>query len=72
MLDSTEKAHSEDKHIVIMGDLNYDYNVNENVLTHPIHKIEKLFSLRQLIVTPTRVTSISATILDIILTSCHE
>ena len=70
ILDTFEKAQSEEKHIEILGDMNYDYDIDDRSYTNPISKIESLFSLSQLIQTPTREVNGSSSLLDIILTSC--
>ena len=69
ILDIMEKASLDDKHIVILGDLNYDYEFNESLSTNPLHYIENLFGLTQLITDYTRVTPTSSSLLDVILSS---
>ena len=69
MLDVIEKAMSEDKEVVLLGDLNYNYQLDESLSSNPIHYIENLFGLNQLIIENTRVTKSTSTLLDVILTS---
>ena len=72
ILDMIEKASFEDKHIFILGDLNYDYTINESLCNNPLHYIENLYGLSQLITKPTRVTNKSSTLIDVILSSKPE
>ena len=69
ILDIVERAMSEDKEVVILGDLNYDYQLNESLSSNPIHYMENLFGLSQLITENTRVAKTTSTLLDVILTS---
>ena len=69
-IDTLEKAHCEDKNMIIMGDLNINYEINESLHNNPIFMIEQLLSLSQLIDEPTKVTNKSSSLIDIILTSC--
>ena len=69
VLDEIERATSEDKEIMLLGDLNYNYKIDENLSNNPIHYIENLFLLSQMIDKPTRVTTSSSTLIDVILSS---
>ena len=69
MLDVIERAISEDKEIILLGDLNFDYQVDESLSSNPIHYMENLCGLTQIILENTRVTKSTATLLDVILTS---
>jgi hypothetical protein len=74
IVDALEKAHSEDKDILLLGDLNYNYVIDENLHKNPIYMLETLFSMQQLISNPTRVSNHTTSLLDIILTTspqCH-
>ena len=53
-----------------MGDLNFDYKLDESMHTNPVFLLENLFDLKQIVQTPTRVTHTSSTLIDVILTSC--
>ena len=56
--------------ITLMGDLNINYK-NRNSASFKLFKeIERDFGLRQLITNPTRITTKSSTLIDIILTDC--
>jgi hypothetical protein len=72
IIDTIEKASSEDKVLVLLGDMNIDYKITENLFENPIFKIESLFGLKQLIESPTRVTKSSSSLIDIILTSSPD
>lgn len=58
--------NSSNEHIILMGDLNFDYLCDSS----PIHFIETTYEMKQLIELPTRVTPDSSTLLDVILSSC--
>jgi hypothetical protein len=70
LLDSIEKAQCENDEMIILGDLNINYELNEHMCNNPIFLIEQMFCLSQLISEPTRVTNTSSTLIDVILTSC--
>ena len=71
MVDTIEKAHNTDKHMVILGYniMNYNYVFDETMSENPICLLENMFLLKQLIDTPTRVTENSSSLIDIILTN---
>ena len=69
MVDTIEKAHNTDKHMVILGDMNYNYVFDETMSENPICLLENMFLLKQLIDAPTRVTENSSSLIDIILTN---
>ena len=52
--------------------MNYDYKLDETLSTNPIHLIENLFGLKQIVQSPTRVMKASSSLIDIILTSCPQ
>ena len=58
-----------DNDLIILGDFNIDYTIGDNT---PIHSLECLFSLHQLINKPTRVTASSSTCIDLILTTMPD
>ena len=72
IVDTTEKAVSENKEVIIIGDLNIDYSIKENLNSNSIFLMESLFGMNQLILSPTRVTLTSSSILDDILTTCPQ
>ena len=58
-----------DNDLIILGDFNINYSIGDNT---PIHSLECLFSLHQLINKPTRVTASSSTCIDLILTTMPD
>ena len=64
-----EKASNKESDMILMGDLNYDYVVNESLHADPIHYIETLYDMSQLINEKTRVTQCTESTLDVILTT---
>ena len=69
VVDMYEKAQLDDIPIILMGDLNYDYKLDESLSNNPIHYIEMAYEITQLVLQPTRETSDTSTTLDIILVS---
>ena len=69
ILDVIEKASNKELDMILLGDLNYDYVVNESLHANPIHNIETLYDMSQLITEKTRVTQCTMNALDIILTA---
>ena len=69
IVDTLEKAISEDKNVIIIGDLNYEYLQSGSDAQNPICILESLFLMTQLICEPTRVTTTTSSLLDIILTN---
>ena len=72
IVDSIDKATNENIEIVLLGDLNYNYVLNETLYQNPVYLLENMFMLSQLIKDPTRVSKTSSTLLDVILTSMPE
>ena len=74
MLNVTEQATSSSDTVIVVGDLNYDYKRDASLATNPVYFIESMFGMKQLVETPTRITTESSTLLDVILSSvpdCH-
>jgi len=69
IIDMLMKASSENKHLVVIGDMNFNYVLDEELYKNPIHFIEKCFGMHQLVNKPTRKTHSSSTLIDIILTT---
>ena len=59
MLNNFENVLAKNKEIVILGDLNINYILDENLCEKQAHFIETLLCCKQLIVEPTRVTQSS-------------
>ena len=58
-----------------MGDLNFNYIIDDTLHDNPIQYIEQLFNMSQLVTSPTRVTDHSSSTLDLILSTvpdCHK
>ena len=55
--------------LIILGDFNINYSIGDNT---PIHSLECIFSLHQLINKPTRVTASSSNCIDLILTTMPD
>ena len=72
ILDMIEKTTVNGQDCILLGDLNYDYDINESLHKNPIHYIESLYEMTQLITEKTRVTECSETLLDVILTTNPE
>ena len=72
ILDSIEKVHMEDRDMILIGDLNIDYKLNETLSNNPNHHIESLFNMLQVIEEDTRVTNTSSSLLDVILTNIPD
>ena len=53
------------ENIILMGNLNYDYKLEEPLSSNPPHQIEILYGMRQLINSPTRVTLTTSTLIDV-------
>ena len=66
MLDQIDNVYSYNENVMLMGDLNYDYKFDESLSSNPLHQIEILYGMRQLINPPTRVTLTTSTIIDVI------
>ena len=71
LLDSLDNV-VDSKHLVVMGDLNYNYDMHQPLDNNPVHYIEQVCNMRQLITEATRVTSTSSTLLDVILSNNHD
>ena len=69
MLNNFENVLAKNKEIVILGDLNINYILDENLCENQAHFIETLFCCKQLIVEPTRVTQSSQSVIDHIYTT---
>ena len=71
-LDILDKASLEDKDIILSADLNIDYIMDESLSSNPVHHIEILYGISQIVTKPTRVTDKSSTLIDVILTTMPE
>ena len=55
-----------------MGYLDYEYKLDASLSSNPLHEIEILYGMRQLINSPTRVTLTTSTLVDVIFSTEHE
>ncbi len=62
----------ESKGMLLLGNLNYDYKIDESLCDNPLHHIQSLYLLTQLIETPTRVNRKFSKVIDFILSSFPE
>ena len=67
-----ESARMTEYPVISLGDLNFDYALNETLSTNPIYYIETAYEMRQLNDQPTRVDDKTSSLLDVILTSHPE
>ena len=72
MLDLLETMCLEKKELLLLGDLNIDYKLDETLGSNPLHYLENLYLLRQLVDKPTRVTEKSAKCIDVIMSTMPE
>ena len=69
MLNNFENVLRENEEIVIVGDLNINYDLDEKKYNNQAHYIEMLLNCRQLILVPTRVTLNTSSIIGHIYTT---
>ena len=72
MVENIELASSTNMQMIILGDLNFNYQIDESLSSNPIHLVENLFQMSQIIEEPTRKTPTTSTLLDVILTSVPD
>ena len=72
MLDQIDNVFSFNENIIRMSDLNYDYKLDESLSSNPLHQIEILHGMRQLINSPTRVTLTMPMLIDVMFSTEHE
>jgi hypothetical protein len=72
IMDNIESVYNKCDNVILLGDLNYNYEINEELCSNPINYIESAFCMKQLIVKPTRVTQRTSSLIDIILSSIPE
>ena len=69
IVDMFECARMTELPVISLGDLNFNYIMDETLSTNPIHYIETAYDMHQLIDQPTRVDDKTSSVLDVILTS---
>ena len=67
MLDQIDNVYSYNENVMLMG-----YKLDESLSSNPLHQIEILYGMRQLINSPTRVTLTTSTIIDVMFSTEHE
>ena len=72
MLDQIDNVFSYTENMILMGDHSYDYTLDESLSSNPLHQIEILYCMRQLINSPTRVTLTTSTLIDVMFSTEHE
>ena len=72
MMDVIEQANSICDNLIILGDLNYDYKTSGNTVSCPVHQIENMFGMKQLVQSYTRETITSSTLIDVILSNVPD
>ena len=58
--------------MLLMVTLTYDYKRDESLSSNPLHQIEILYGMRQLINSPTRLTLTTSTLTDVMFSTEHE
>ena len=64
-----ECARMTEHPVISLGDLNFNYILDDTLSTNPIHYIETAYYMHQLFDQPTRVDNKTSSVLDVILTS---
>ena len=72
MLENMENVMADDNEIIVTGDFNFDYVLDETLANNPAHLLELLLNCTQLIQEPTRVTPTSSSTIDLIYSSMPE
>ena len=72
ILDMLDKVETEEKDNFIMGDLNFDYKLDESLSSNPLYYIENAYGYTQMITEVTRKTAKTESIIDVLLTSNPE
>ena len=72
MLDLLDQMYSNHNNVILLGDLNHDYNSSGHLVLNPLNQFETLFSMKQLVDVPTRVTLNTSSLLDVIFSTDHE
>ena len=72
VLDIMGRYSLENKDILLIGDLNLAYKFDESLSSNPVHYIEHLYLMYQMITVKTRVTESSETLIDVLFTTMPE
>ena len=68
MLDQIDNVYSHNENVMLMG----DYKLDESLSSNPLHQLDILYGMRQLINSPTRVTLTTSTIIVVMFSTEHE
>ena len=72
MYDQLDQMNMLHNNIILMGDLNFDFKQDESLSSNPIHHMELLYDMKQLIQEPTRVTANTSTLIGVILSNVYD
>ena len=72
MLDQLDFIHANYDKVILMGDLNFNYRFDCELRSNAVFHIESMYSMKQLVTKPTRVTLSTSTLLDVILSNIPE
>ena len=72
MLDLLDEIYSNHNNVILLGDLNHDYDSSGHLVLNPLNQFETLFSMKQLVDVPTRVTLNTSSLLDVIFSTDHK
>ena len=72
MLDLLDQIYSNNNNVILLGDLNHDYDSSGHLVLNPLNQFETLYSMKQLVDVPTRVTLNTSSLLDVIFSTDHE
>ena len=72
MLDLLDQIYSNHNNVILLGDLNHDYDSSGHLVINPLNQFETLFSMKQLVDVPTRVTLNTSSLLDVICSTDHD
>ena len=61
-----KRASAEDKELLILGDLNCNYKIDESLGNNPVHYMESLFLPTQMVEKQTRVIITSSSLINVI------
>ena len=72
MLDLLDQIYSNNNNVILLGDLNYDYDSSGHLVLNPLNQFETLYSMKQLVDVQTRVTLNTSSLLDVIFSTDHD
>ena len=72
MLEQLDFVNVNHDKAILMGNLNFNYKIDESLHSNPLYHIESLYDMKQLVLEPTRVTLTTSTLLDVILSNVSD